>query len=48
MGCSNIVGTRGRALVTEALEVGRVIMLDKMKLLKKAAELKIELIGYSW
>ena len=33
---------------TAALEVSRVIMLDKMKLLKKAAELKIELIGYSW
>ena len=32
---------------TAALEVGRVIMLDKMKLLKRAAKLKIELIGYS-
>ena len=32
---------------TAALEVDRVIMLDKMKLLKRAAKLKIELIGYS-
>ena len=32
---------------TAALEVDRVIMLDKMNLLKRAAKLKIELIGYS-
>ena len=32
---------------TAALEVGRVIMLDKIKLLEKAAKLRIELIGYS-
>ena len=32
---------------TAALEVGRVIMLDKIKLLEKAAKLGIELIGYS-
>jgi DUF1009 family protein len=32
---------------TAALEVGRVIMLDKVMLLEKAAKLKIELIGYS-
>ena len=32
---------------TAALEVGHVIMLEKMKLLKRAAKLKIELIGYS-
>ncbi len=32
---------------TAALEVGRVIMLDKPALLKKAAKLKIELLGYS-
>ena len=32
---------------TAALEVGRVIMLDKMRLLEKAAKLGIELIGYS-
>jgi len=32
---------------TAALEVGRVIMLDKAALLKKAAQLKIELIGYA-
>ena len=32
---------------TAALEVDRVIMLDKIKLLKRAAKLKIELIGYS-
>lgn len=33
---------------TAALEVGRVIMLDKPTLLKKAIKLKIELIGYSF
>ena len=32
---------------TAALEVGRVVMLDKVMLLEKAAKLKIELIGYS-
>ncbi|MGZ0710279.1 LpxI family protein [Coraliomargarita sp. W4R53] len=32
---------------TAALEVGRVIMLDKTALLQKALKLKIELIGYS-
>ena len=32
---------------TAALEVGCVIMLDKIKLLEKAAKLRIELIGYS-
>ena len=32
---------------TAALEVGRVIMLDKTRLLEKAAKLGIELIGYS-
>ena len=32
---------------TAALEVGRVIMLDKIKLLEKAAKLRIEIIGYS-
>ena len=32
---------------TAALEVGRVIMLDKIKLLEKAAKLRIDLIGYS-
>ena len=32
---------------TAALEVDRVIMLDKMRLLEKAAKLGIELIGYS-
>ena len=32
---------------TAALEVGRVIMLDKVMLLEKAAKLNIELIGYS-
>ena len=32
---------------TAALEVGRVIMLDKIKLLEKASKLRIELIGYS-
>lgn len=32
---------------TAALEVGRVIMLDRVELLKKAVKLKIELIGYS-
>ena len=31
---------------TAALEVGRVIMLDKVRLLEKAAKLDIELIGY--
>lgn len=31
---------------TAALEVGRVIMLDKAALLEKASKLKIELIGY--
>ena len=31
---------------TAALEVGRVIMLDKVLLLEKAAKLDIELIGY--
>ncbi|MDQ8206847.1 UDP-2,3-diacylglucosamine diphosphatase LpxI [Coraliomargarita sp. SDUM461003] len=31
---------------TAALEVGRVIMLDKPTLLQKAAKLKIELLGY--
>jgi DUF1009 family protein len=31
---------------TAALETGRVIMLDKATLLKKAARLKIELLGY--
>ena len=32
---------------TAALEVDRVLMLDKAALLKKAVQLKIELIGYS-
>ncbi len=32
---------------TAALEVGRVIMLDKVELLKRAVKLKINLIGYS-
>jgi DUF1009 family protein len=32
---------------TAALEAGRVIMLDKDSLLKKAAKLKIELVGYT-
>jgi DUF1009 family protein len=32
---------------TAALETGRVIMLNKDALLKKAAQLKIELIGYT-
>ena len=32
---------------TAALEVSRVVMLDKVMLLEKAAKLKIELIGYS-
>ena len=34
-------------IATAALEVGRVIMLNKPALLKKAAKLKIELVGYS-
>jgi len=34
-------------IATAALEVGRVIMLNKPGLLKKAAKLKIELVGYS-
>jgi DUF1009 family protein len=34
-------------ITTAALEVGRVIMLNKPALLEKAAKLKIELIGYS-
>lgn len=32
---------------TAALEAGRVLMLDKAALLKQAAELKIELLGYA-
>ena len=32
---------------TAALEVDRVLMLDKAALLKRANRLKIELIGYS-
>jgi DUF1009 family protein len=32
---------------TAALEVGRVIMLNKVMLLEKATKLGIELIGYS-
>jgi len=32
---------------TAALEAGRVLMLDKAALIKKAAELKIELFGYT-
>jgi DUF1009 family protein len=31
---------------TAALETGRVLMLDKAKLLAQAAKLKIELFGY--
>jgi hypothetical protein len=37
----------GAGIRTAALEAGRVLMLDKAALLKQAAELKIELLGYA-